>query len=262
MSFLWLYDLPSWLFGLIVISACAGFAVGGLVLTRKWVSRLHQPHSHNDVVSFYFAAICVFYGITLGLLAIGTWTTLSETEAKADQEATAIAALYRDVSTYPESARAPLQEGLKRYTREVIDVAWPAQQKGLESNGGGPILNEFQQKLTAFEPSTEGQIALHAEALSAYNKLIETRRARKQATTAGLSSTLWIMIVLGAMLTLAVTWFFYTANFGMHFWMTFLFSVLLGLEVFLLADMDHPFWGSFSVGSDAYELVFKQLMEK
>lgn len=262
MNFLWLYDLPNWLFGLIIVSACIAFGLGGLSATRRWVETLHQPHPHNDVVSFYFAAVCVFYGITLGLLAVGTWTTLSETEGKAQLEAAAIAGVYRDVSSYPEPNRSLMREDLKKYTREVIDIAWPRQRKGVLSNSGSSILDGLQAHLTKFEPVTEGQKALDAEALHAYNRLIETRRARKQAATAGLSTTLWVMIVLGCMLTMACSWFFRTSSFQMHFWMTMVLSILLGLEVFLLAAMDHPFLGELSVGPDAYEMVYDQLMAR
>ena len=47
----------------------------------------------------------------------------------------------------------------------------------------------------------------------------------------------------------------------MHFWMTIMFSGLLGLLIFLLAAMDNPFRGEISVGPEAFELVYKQLMQ-
>jgi hypothetical protein len=47
----------------------------------------------------------------------------------------------------------------------------------------------------------------------------------------------------------------------MHFWMTVLLSVLLGLMIFLLAAMDHPYLGVVSVGPEAFEVVYDQLMK-
>jgi hypothetical protein len=38
------------------------------------------------------------------------------------------------------------------------------------------------------------------------------------------------------------------------------FSGFLGLMIFLLADMDYPFRGEISVGPEAFELVYEQLM--
>lgn len=262
MDLLWLYDLPHWLFGAIIVSACLAYGLAGLLATRSLVGRLHTPHPQNDVVSFYFAAVCVFYGITLGLLAVGTWSTFSDTEASAQQEASALGGLYRDVSSYPEPVRGQLQDSLRIYTRQVIDVSWPQQRKGIVPNSVLGIVDKFQSQLTTFEPATAGQKALHVETLSGFDQLVQLRIARKQAVSAGLSSSLWAMIVLGCMLTLTVSWFFQTGSFSMHFWMTVMLSSLLGMEMFLIAAMDNPFRGALSIGPDAFELVYQQLMTK
>ena len=47
----------------------------------------------------------------------------------------------------------------------------------------------------------------------------------------------------------------------MHFWMTVMFSGLLGLMILLLAAMDNPFRGRISVGPEAFEMVYEQLMK-
>ena len=78
-SFYWVYDIPNWLFCLLTILVFVGFGVIGLLPSRGWVRRQHRiNHSHNDIVGYYLAAVTVFYGITLGLVAVGTWTTYSD----------------------------------------------------------------------------------------------------------------------------------------------------------------------------------------
>ena len=94
--------------------------------------RVHgDEHSHNEIVGFYLGAICLFYGITLGLVAVGTWQAYSEVDTKVGEEASALAALYRDVSNFPDPKRAELQADLREYARQVIDVAWPLQRRGI-----------------------------------------------------------------------------------------------------------------------------------
>ena len=73
-----------------------------------------------------FSVLLVFYGITLGLLAVAAWQTYSDVETRVGQEAAAIGALYRDVSSFPDPDRTELQSDLCQYTRQVIDVAGPA----------------------------------------------------------------------------------------------------------------------------------------
>ena len=132
MNVYWVYDLPTWLFGLLTVAVTVAVGLGGFYLTRKWVRRVHgDEHSHNEIVGFYLGAICLFYGITLGLVAVGTWQVYSEVDAKVGEEASALAALYRNVSNFPDPKGAELQADLREYARQVIDVAWPLQRRGI-----------------------------------------------------------------------------------------------------------------------------------
>ena len=76
-----------------------------------------------------------------------------------------------------------------------------------------------------------------------------------------LPMSVWIVVVLGAIATLAITWFFQSVSFKVHFWMTLIFSALVGLIIQLLAVMDHPYLGDFSVSANAFRVVYDQLMQ-
>jgi len=118
----WVYSLPNWLFGLLTVGLFVAFSLAGLFPSRAWIRGMHVQRPHNDIVGFYLAGITVLYGVSLGLLAIGAWTTYTDTEAKVSQEAAALSTLYRSVSGLPEPPRSLLQNDLRLYTREVIDV--------------------------------------------------------------------------------------------------------------------------------------------
>jgi Protein of unknown function (DUF4239) len=262
MNIYWVYVLPTWLFGILTIAVFVLTGVGGMFATRKWARGLHfEDHSHNDIVGFFLGAVTVSYGVTLGLMSVGAWTTHTDAEMKVAQEAASLAALYRDVSSYPVERRTELQDDLRHYTREVIDVAWPAQRKGVIPSGGTELLDAFQKKIAVFEPSSEGQKILHAETYREYDRLVEFRRMRLQSVNGGLSAALWFMLLGGAFVCIAITWFFSIRNRSMHFWMTVSLSALLGLLIFELATIDNPFRGDMSVSPDAFVAVYEQLMK-
>ena len=221
----------------------------------------HSGHSHNEIVGFYLSAVCLFYGITLGLLAVGTWQAYSDVDSKVDEEASVLAALYRNVSTFPDPKRAELQADLREYARQVIDVAWPLQQRGIVPQNTAAIVQAFQTHLASFEPVTESQKTLHAEAYREFDRLVELRRIRLKSVVAGLPAPLWSVVLVGAFLNIAVTWFFDMKSQSMHFWMTVVFSGLLGLLIFLLAAMDNPFRGGISISPEAFELPYNQTMK-
>jgi hypothetical protein len=260
--FYFVYDLPNWLFGLLCVAFSVAISVAGLALSRPVVNRILGPGAgYNDIVSYFLSACGVFYGITLGLIAVGAWSTFNEVDTKVSNEASALAALYRDVSSYPEPHRTTLTDQLKEYTRFVIEEAWPQQRVGIVPKGGTERLTTFQQFLYMFEPTSGREEIIHAEAVSRFNVLVTTRRLRLQAVTAGLPSSLWAVVGVGAALSVMLTWLFRLDNLRLHILLVSITSAMIGLLIFLTAAMDNPFRGEVSIGPDAFITVRDQLMK-
>lgn len=259
-NILWLYDLPQWLFCLIVIAVFVGVALSGQVATRKVVRRWLGDRDYNDVVGQYLSAVGLLYGITLGLISVGAWENYGEVESKVSQEAASVATLYRSVDTYPEASRSELTTLLREYTRQVIDVAWPEMRQGIVPRGGNPIITRFQRALAAFEPATEGQKAVHAETLKQFASMVECRRLRLDSVTQQLPGILWAVVFTGSLLSLMLTWLLVLENRRLHDLLTAMLALLLGLLIFLLATLDLPFQGHHSLGPDSFELIYQQLM--
>ncbi len=255
----WFVNLPDWLDGILFILFSVLFGVGGLLATRKWIARLHI-FPHNEAVSYYLSTVAIFYGIMLGLIAVGVWEGYNNARSAVGMEAGALAALYRDVSGYPEPERSALQADLREYARYEIDEAWQLHRKGIISRGGLERLWRFQDRLQAFEPRTDGQRALHAQCLVAFNDLVEKRSIRLDTITSHLPRPLWHFVILGAVLSFAVSWFFQFKSFAMHVWMTALFAAVMGMEIHLLLIMNNPYRGSIGVSPQAFQFVYDMLM--
>jgi hypothetical protein len=261
MNMYWVYDLPNWLFGALTVIGTVAIGVGGLHASRKWVRRVHgERYSHNEAVGFYLGAICVFYGITLGLFAVATWQTYTDVETRVGEEAAAVGTLYRDVSIFPDPNRTELQADLRQYVRQVIDVAWPQQRRGIVPEEEGVSLSTFQTHLSRFEPATEGQKVIFAEALRGFDTIAALRGRRLQSVHAGLAGPLWTIVFAGAFLSIAMTWFFDMRSHSMHVWMTVMLSALLGLLIYLLAALDSPYRGEISVGPEAFKIMYSRRM--
>jgi Protein of unknown function (DUF4239) len=256
----WFFNLPDWLYGILSIAFAVLIGVGGLVATRKWIARLHVTVSHNEIVSYYLSTVAIFYGIMLGLIAVSAWEGYNTATTTVALEAGSLSALYRDVSGYPEPSRSVLQADLREYTRYEIEVAWPEHRRGIVTPGGMQRLSRFQDKLQAFEPQTKGQEVLHFETLRAFDDLIQKRSLRLDTITARLPRPLWDFVILGAVLSFVVSWFFQLKSFSMHVWMTAFFAALLGMEIHLLVIMNHPYRGSLGVSPDAFRVVYDMLM--
>jgi len=258
----WLFDLPWVWLAVLSIGAFATIGAMGLSLTRRLIiPRLGNLAHHNEITATFLYGILVIYGLAVALIAVAAWEKYAEVARVVSAEASSIGALYRDVSGYPESARKSLQADLEAYTRYIIHEAWPLQRRGKVPTGGVVIMDRFQDKLMAFDPTTEGQKALHQETLRAYNTLILARRERLDSVSAGLTAPMWAVILIGALITLVTAFFFDVASIRLHRLMIMLLSGIMGLLIFLIAYYDCPLRGSHAVSPQAYELIHEQLME-
>lgn len=257
----WIYDLPNVVFGMFTITTFIVFGLLGLLAARHFLAkRWAHRRAQNEVVSYFFAAVGALYGITLGLISVGAWQNYADTDNKAGQEASAVAALYRDVDAFPEPTRTQLQISLHDYVRFIIEDDWPMQRKGQVPEGGRARLSRVQHRLYGFQPITESQKLIEAEAMKQFNKVTELREVRIQNVKSGLPAAVWWVVVLGAIINISFSWWFVVDSVRMHMLLTALFGGLIGLLVFLMAAMDNPYRGDFSVGPDALQAVYAGLM--
>src|ERR1051325_11685434 len=208
---MWAYNISPLQLALIMVATMEAVSLIGLFLARRFVlPHLRFHDGINDAISGTVQAIGVFYGITVGLIAVGVWNTNSNASDLVSKEASSIGALFRDVSSYPAPLRDELRGKLREYSVFIVEQAWPAQKKGQGQvlDSGRRIMDDFQNKLYAFEPSTPGQAALHSETLRAYNTLIEYRRLRIDAVGSGLSGVMWAVIWVGAVISIGVAYFY------------------------------------------------------
>jgi Protein of unknown function (DUF4239) len=262
MNLSWLHSLPSFLFFLLVICFVAAVSVSGFLFIRKPVERwLGKPPAQNAVISYYIHATGVVYGITLGLITVGVWENYNHVNVKVEEEAATLAALYRDINSYPEPYHSQLTGELKTYTRYVIDEAWPLQEKGIIPPGGVVLLNRFQKTLFNFEPTTEGQKIVHAAALHSYNDYILLRRLRLQNVTKGVSELIWWVILFGGLINLVLSWLFVVTHRTLHILMNALLGALIGALIFLILVLDRPFSGWYKVSPEPFEITYQQLMK-
>jgi hypothetical protein len=257
----WLYEIPTWLLAVLTVGLTVLLALVGLRLTHR---RLHGSRQaaliDNGTVGWFFSGVTVLYGLTLGLLTVATWQNYSAASSIASEEAATLAVLYSDLSGYPDPVRQPLQRQLRDYTQFIVQHSWPAQQRGLVNDTERKVLVAFQLDLLRLEVPSRAQQVLHGEAIETFNKLVELRRQRTESIGTGVPGVLWAVVLLGALITIAFSYCFMIENLRFHALLTGMLALMLGLMIFLIAALDHPYLGEVSVTPEAYELVLDKMM--
>ena len=260
----WLYEVSPGTAALIMVVFVECVALIGLLLVRHLViPKLRYHEGTHEAVSGTVQAIGVFYGITVGLIAVAVWNTNSNASELVSKEAASIATLYRDLSGYPSPVREELRSNLRDYTVFLIDHAWPAQRtgEGQYVTGGAKILDEFQAKLYSFESSNNSQAALHIESLRAYNTLLDYRRLRIDAVGGGLSTVMWAVIWVGAIISIGVAYFYNIPDLKLHAILVTLMGGFLAMVLFMIMINDKPFYGYHSITSDPYKLIIENVID-
>jgi len=258
----WIYDVPPlWIVALFAV-VLVGVCWLGIVLFRPLVrSRLSFNARLNEILGDFLQYFGVMYGLLLGLLAVATYQNRSDVEKAVSSEASSLAALYRDVSAYPEPQRTELKNLLREYTRYVIQEAWPLQRQGLVPPGGVKRVADFQSRLVSFEPQTKAQEALHDAAMRQFNSFFEYRRTRLYSVDSGIPPLLWYTVGVGALINMIFIWLF-DLRLRVHLLLGGMISFFLATMISLIALMDHPFRGEVGVSSDAFQLIYDQLMKE
>jgi len=254
---IWFYEIRPLFAALVMVVFVETLSLIGLFLARRFLlPRFQYSEGINDAVSGTVQAIGVFYGITVGLIAVGVWNTNSTASDLVSQEASAVGGVYRDVAGMPSPWREELTAKLREYLEIVVQREWPEQEKGMIPSAGTTTMNEFQVKLFAYEPTTAGQTALHGEALRAFNRLADARRLRLNAVSSGLSGTMWGVIWVGAIISIGVAYLFKIEDAKMHAVLIALMGGFLAMVLFMISINDKPFYGVVRVSPAPLNVLF------
>ena len=258
----WIYDLPALavllIFGAVFVGTCW---LGIIFVCPRLRPHLHQDAGLNKILGDFLQYFGVIYGLLLGLLAVSTYQNHEDAEKAVINEASALAALYRDVSLYPEPYGTELKELLRDYTRYTIDDAWPLQRVGIVPEGGVQKAAAFQAKLLGFEPQTKAQEAMHDAALRQFNTFFEYRRTRLYSVNESIPPIMWMTVGAGAIINILLLWLF-NLRLGTHLLLGGLISFFTATMICVIALLDNPYRGEVGISPEAFELVYNHLMAK
>jgi Protein of unknown function (DUF4239) len=261
MDFYWLYNFSNPALFAVICGTVVAFSLGGCLLFRNRFDRWFGiKESDNDVIGQFLSFTGIFYGITLGLIAVGVWDSFNQTQDKINAEAASIGALYRDVGQLPEPNRTRLLKNVRSYTEFIVDHEWGLQQQGIVPGGGNIKTTTIADSLYAVQPVDIRQQVILAETLSQFNAMLVARNLRLQGINDGLPPSMWFVIIIGTVLNIILTWLLVIKNPRLDIGVNLIVSLLLGSVLFFIVAMDNPFRGNLSVSSGPYAQLLVGLM--
>lgn len=245
----WLETLPTVLAGIVVVAV---FLITTLLMAY-FAGALTSEEvrlAHNDRAGFILAVIGVIYAVLLAFVAIGVWERFQEAEVRSYEEAGALATLYRDAASFPDGAA--LQGRLRGYVRSVIEDEWPKMQRGGKTEISDERLDAVDDAVRALPVSGPRLQDVHAQMLAALNTAMEDRQTRLTIDSMGINGIMWMVLIVGAYLTVGFTFLFAFDRTIMQQLMIGGLALMIGLVLFLVLALDFPFRGGISVSPEAF----------
>jgi hypothetical protein len=132
--------------------------------------------------------------------------------------------------------------------QKTSNKAWDAYQRVWEAS-------------LAVQPGDDNRISnIQQSLLDSIKNLGENRRLRVVASQHGLTIVQWLVICIGAAITVLFTLFFPMRKAAFHVFLTVLVTVSLGLNIWLLAAYSTPFSGELKILPYMFELLRGELL--
>lgn len=224
----------------------------------KWFIPKETRYADNTVLGNISGYITIIYGVLAGLSALYLINNLHDTTVTVQNEANAVANLYRDSEWLKEPARSVVRSEIKSYLEQVINIEWPLMKQGQQIKHVGNYINAISKQLSQYTISNNSQMLIVQDMLGEIKTLSNSRESRIAASFNSLSPEIWEVILLGSILTLFINYLF-GMNFYLHL-ITVLAATLMAVSmIFLLITLDKPFQGEYVIEADAFKEVLMQV---
>jgi Protein of unknown function (DUF4239) len=250
------------IYGVLVVCAVSVAAVAGLAVVQRLVSS-QRRQQHNDVAGFLYAVLGVVYAVLLALVVIAVWEQYQRARETVESEANAVAEIAWLAHRLPESERQQLQEHARSYAQEVVNEEWPLMDQGMDQEGRGTpqgwdLIDDMRETIQEGEPRTAGEQEVYAQGLDQMERLADQRRMRLVQADEGMPFILWAVLVFGGVVAVGFTYLFGLENSWAHSLMVVSLASVIGLVLFTIGVIEHPFSGGARIGTEAFELILER----
>ena len=254
-----LLSLPTVLGGLIFIALTAAIGMAVYYVTF----RIHATRQTDealkeikDATGNLFRVVGWLFTLLLSLTFTDVVSELSETETVVESEAAAIEDARHDLRRFGVEETHEIRSLLIDYTRTVIDQEWPALSDDQLSAQPDALLQQMGDAVLGLEPNSRAQEVLQSRLITDVDRISNYRFSRLQQSREHPSSVL-VVVFFGYLVTMVY--------FGIYeprpalLSLLLLYTVFVGVVIYLILAMGDPFHGVMSVDSAPFTNVLQAM---
>jgi hypothetical protein len=238
------------LFWLLLWLGASALGSIAIVLAARALVPLDVLLANNEVAGNYLQTLGTVYAVLLAFVVFVVWNQYNEARNHVEAEANEIADLYRTVHGLPDPCRSRIRARLRDYVRAVVDREWSVMARGRSSARAAALLEKLWHALECVEPASNREQSLYDAALARFNDLSDSRTHRLLSSRIRLPMTMWLLLLVGAALTVGSMALFGIERLLPHALMAASLGSLVCFVLFVIYDLDNPFWGDWCISSE------------
>ena len=252
-----LNTIPLWLLIIGLLAVFELYSVGLMLFARRrWgIDRLKL---NNKVAGFKFSVIGVLYAVLLAFVVVAVWENYNATGTAIRNEAKALGNMSQLSYALPESQGVEMRRLLDTYVKQVQQSEWATMGSGLPSRTTADALAHLTQATINMRVGQMRDLALFQEALHLLAAIEDNRNERLDSADGSVPMILWLVLIIGAVITLGYPAFFGSMNVVAQTLMTATLAALVALILVPAILLDFPFTSDVVLSSAPFDEALQQ----
>jgi Protein of unknown function (DUF4239) len=243
--------LGLWLTLALTIIVAIAVALGFLWLSKRTLGEDIGP-THNPSLSPFLTVVGLVFGALLGFTVVVAWEQFSSADANVAHEASTLTTMYRQTIAMPDPQRTQLRQQLRKYAEAVSGPEWSAQETGAGTSDTARAAITEIYRLFGDRPASVSS-PVDGEFLGQLTVLATDRNQRALDQEPRIPALLWAGLIVGGLLVIAIAGFVHLSSRLGHAILVSGVALLLGLLLFIVYWLDHPFGTQIGVTPEPFQ---------
>jgi hypothetical protein len=254
-------DVPEWVIGTLLL-----VGLPALMMLLQMLVHRRAPNwrrgEHNDATGIMLSAAVVVYSVAIGLCVVTLWEKHDDARRATAAEAVNLAGLADGSGVLGAQDRERIRAGVIAYNRDVVD-RWPARVRGDASASVSSDLEGLAATVGALRAETDAQRAFVDDAVARLARATELRTATlRLARDQQLPNIMWVAVLGGSLIVLALCLTCGIRERALRGILLAGVAATVGINLFLVVELNYPFYGDVAIGPDSYVDVVTSLEQQ
>ena len=241
-----------WVFLALALLAAVLIGVGSMLLANRTLPK-QVSQGHNGTLAPFLTCVSLVYGALLGFTIVVAWEQFSSAETHVANESSSLTTMYRQTVAMPAPEQTQLRVLLRKYTKAAEGPDWARQDSGGGTSDAAREAITDMYRVVGSQPPGEASSTANGGFFGQLGVLTSERNTRILDAKPRIPWLLWCGLLFGALVFIALMGSMQLKSRRRHVLLSSGVAILLGLLLYIVFCLDHPFGSQLGVTSEPFE---------